>query len=199
MRDAGLKMVIIGFESGNQRILDFLRKGAAIAQSYEAARICKKLGVKIWANYMLGIPTETKTEVMGTVKMIKKIQPDQPSPAFFTPHPGSDLFDYCQSNKLSLVSTYEDYRRNPTGEKILGVDYKFLNKALSLSLEYGNALQIFSILYRILETTAKLTLARIHPKITRQSAGKYRGKLNTLFFKLRYLLCKIFSIPSWIK
>ncbi len=136
MRDTGLKMVIIGFESGNQRILDFLRKNASVEQNYEAARTCKRLGVKIWANYMLGIPTETKKEAMDTVRMIKEIRPNHASPAFFTPHPGSDLFEYCQVNKLSLVSTHEDYRRNPKGEKIIGVDYDFLNKALQESVGY---------------------------------------------------------------
>ena len=60
----------------------------------------------------------------------------------------------------------------------------------------ANAPSIFSILYNILENTVKLTLASINPKLTRNSADKYRGKLNTLFFKLRYRLCKIFSIPS---
>lgn len=58
-----------------------------------------------------------------------------------------------------------------------------------------NAPQIFHILHGIMKTTAKLTLANINPKLTRQSAGKYREKLNNLFFKLRHrLLFKIFLL-----
>jgi len=55
-----------------------------------------------------------------------------------------------------------------------------------------NTLQIFPVLYNILENTVKLILASINPKFTRQSAGKYRWKLNFLFFKLKYRLFKVF-------
>ena len=133
MKDAGLKMLIIGFESGSQRVLNFLRKGTTVEQNYEAAKICKELGILIWANYMMGIPTETKEEVMQTVKMIRDIKSHHYSPAFFTPHPGSDLFEYCEKNNLSLIKDPSDYRRSPGKPKIKGIDYKFLNKALLLS------------------------------------------------------------------
>ena len=136
MKKVGLSTFIIGFESGNQRILKFLRKGTIVEQNYEAARICRKYGIKIWANYMLGIPTESKQEAMDTVKMIKKIRPDHCSPAFFTPHPGSDLYEYCIENELSLITSHNEYRRNPYGAKIRNIDYKFLNAALQESLDW---------------------------------------------------------------
>ena len=62
-------MVNIGLESGSQRILNFLRKGTRVEHNYEAARICNSLGIRIWANYMFGIPTETNEEAAETVKM----------------------------------------------------------------------------------------------------------------------------------
>ncbi|MDO9464618.1 MAG: radical SAM protein [bacterium] len=137
MRDSGLAMFIIGFESGNQRILNFLRKGTTVEQNYKAAEMCKKYGIKIWANYMMGIPTETKKEMMDTVRMIKKIKPAHCSPAYYTPHPGSDLYTYCIENNLSLIANHDSYRRNPGEAKIKGVDYKFLNQALLDSMHYG--------------------------------------------------------------
>lgn len=130
MSRAGLVMYLIGFESGNQRVLNFLRKGTTVDMNYKAAKICKKYGIRVWANYMLGMPTETNDEVMDTVRMIKKIKPYKPSPAFFTPHPGSDLYDYCVKNDLSLIRTHSDYSRSPNSPKIRGVDYVFLQKAL---------------------------------------------------------------------
>ena len=144
LKDTGLKMLIIGFESGSQKILNFLNKGSTVEQNYEAAKICKELNILVWANYMLGIPTETKEEIMQTVKMIREIKPYHSSPAFFTPHPGSDLFDYCVKNDLSLIKNHSDYRRSPGKAKIKGVDYNFLNKALALSLyEKTDFLSIF--------------------------------------------------------
>jgi radical SAM superfamily enzyme YgiQ (UPF0313 family) len=76
------------------------------------------------------LPTETKEEVMETIAMLKEIDPDYYSPAFYTPHPGSDLYDYCIENDLSLIESHTSYRRDPTEPKIKGVDYDFLQWAL---------------------------------------------------------------------
>lgn len=133
MAEAGLKGYFIGFESGSDRVLRFLRKGTTRAINLEAARICKKYDIKIWANYMLGIPTETREEVMDTISMLKEIDPDYYSPAFYTPHPGSDLYDYCIENDLSLITSHDQYRRNPTEMKVKGQDYEFLQWALEES------------------------------------------------------------------
>ncbi|MBI4319065.1 MAG: B12-binding domain-containing radical SAM protein [Chloroflexi bacterium] len=130
MRGAGLAGMMIGFESGSQRVLKFLRKGTTVEQNLEAGRICHRLGIQIWANYMLGLPTETKQDMMDTVKMLKEIDPDYYSPAFYTPHPGSDLYTYCTENDLSLIKDHDGYRRNPTEVKIKGHDYQFLQWAL---------------------------------------------------------------------
>lgn len=130
MAKAGLYMYLVGFESGNQRVLNFIRKGTIVEQNLKAAQICRRHGVRIWANYMAGLPTETQEEVMDTVAMIKKIKPDYYSPAFFTPHPGSDLYEYCRKHRLSLIKSHDQYRRDPTGPKIKGQDYHFLKEAI---------------------------------------------------------------------
>jgi radical SAM superfamily enzyme YgiQ (UPF0313 family) len=129
MAGAGLRGYFIGFESGNARVLNFLRKGTTPKRNLQAAEVCRQHGLAIWANYMLGIPTETKEEVMDTVNMIREIDPDYHSPSFFTPHPGTDLYDYCVEHDLSLISDYDSYRRNPTEPKIKGQDYGFLKWA----------------------------------------------------------------------
>jgi radical SAM superfamily enzyme YgiQ (UPF0313 family) len=82
---------------------------------------------------MLGLPTETQEEVMETISMLKEIDPDYYSPAFYTPHPGSDLYDYCVENDLSLITSHDQYRRNPTETKIRGQDYEFLMWAVEES------------------------------------------------------------------
>ncbi|MHB9032528.1 MAG: B12-binding domain-containing radical SAM protein [Anaerolineae bacterium] len=133
MAQAGLKGYFIGFESGSDRVLRFIRKGTKRAQNLKAAEICRKYGIAIWANYMLGLPTETQAEVLETISMLKKIDPDYYSPAFYTPHPGSDLYDYCIENDLSLIKDHDSFRRNPDEAKIKGVDYDWLNWALQES------------------------------------------------------------------
>jgi radical SAM superfamily enzyme YgiQ (UPF0313 family) len=133
MAEAGLRGYFIGFESGNERVLRFIRKGTTVEQNREAARICRKYDIKIWANYMMGLPTETKDEVMDTVRMMKAIDPDYYSPAFFTPHPGTDLYEYVVQHDLSRITDYDSYRRNPNEPKIKGQDYEFLKWAMEES------------------------------------------------------------------
>jgi len=132
--EAGLKLLIIGFESGSNRVLKFLRKGCTSQQNLEAARICKELGIKIWANYMLGLPTETKEEVLETLSMLEEIKPYHCSPAFYTPHPGSDLFEMGKKMGIHLITNHDSYRRNTYEPKIKGPDYEFLKNALYKSI-----------------------------------------------------------------
>jgi radical SAM superfamily enzyme YgiQ (UPF0313 family) len=133
MAQSGCKGYFIGFESGNDRVLKFIRKGTTREMNLEAARVCRRHGIKVWANYMLGLPTETEQEVRDTISMLKEIDPDYYSPAFYTPHPGSDLYDYCVEQELSLITSHDQYRRNPTEIKIKGQDYEFLKWALEES------------------------------------------------------------------
>jgi len=133
MAKAGLRGYLIGFESGSDRVLRFIRKGTKVWQNLKAAEICRRYGIAIWANYMLGLPTETEAEMRATIAMLKKIDPDYYSPAFYTPHPGSDLFTYCEEHQLSLITDHDSYRRNPTEVKIKGHDPAFLQWALAES------------------------------------------------------------------
>lgn len=158
MKKRGLAMLLVGFESGSQRMLNFLRKGTTVDQNYKAAAILRRLGVRVWANYMFGIPTETSVDVAETVKFIKAVKPYVASPAFYTPHPGSDLYEYCLKNDLSLIKTHEDFRRNPDSPKIKGIDYGPLRKALE-------------------ETTALPWQVKLKRKIDRLALGRFNKEL----------------------
>ncbi len=130
LKKAGLVMAAVGFESGNDRVLKFMNKGTTLKQNLRAARICKTLGVKIWAYIMFGVPTETNEEAADTVKMVKKIKPYRTSAAFFTPHPGSFFYQYCEKHGLSLVGQHDSFVRFPEVDKpkIKNIDYGFLKK-----------------------------------------------------------------------
>jgi len=128
MKRAGCACLFFGFESGSQGILNFLRKGITVEQSLEAAGLCHKYGILIFADYMLGIPTETSKDLQLTYQLIQKIKPHINSASYFTPVPGCDLYNYCKERKIIKINDYEGFARNPFGEKIEGVDYKLLDK-----------------------------------------------------------------------
>ncbi len=155
MAQAGLVMFMIGFESGNQRILNLLRKGTKVEHNYRANQICGRYGIRVWANYMLGIPTEAKEEVLDTLKMIKKIRPYRASPAFYTPYPGSDLYRYCKENDLSLIKDHKDYSRSPYSPKIKGIDYVFLNEVLKESMKIPISVKVRRKIDHIIERKIK--------------------------------------------
>lgn len=137
MVQSGLTCLMIGFESGSQRILDFLKKGTTVEQNWKAAEICKKYNIRIFANYMIGVPTETPDEVIQTVRFIQSIKPHYPSPAYFTPYPGTDLYNYCLTNDLILGNSYGYYNRAAgSSAKIRNINYDFLEFAAERSRNY---------------------------------------------------------------
>jgi anaerobic magnesium-protoporphyrin IX monomethyl ester cyclase len=140
LADAGLKWVMIGFESGSDRVLQYIRKGVTVEENLRAAKICRAAGVKIFANYMFGLPTETEAEMRETVRMIRAIRPERCSPSVFTPAPGSHLYDECRKEQLILVSSSTGYRRDALigGAKIKGVDYATVHRMVFESI-YGPA------------------------------------------------------------
>ena len=131
LKDVGLWMAVIGLESFNQRLLDFMNKGISVEQNIEAVRICKELGVKVWANVIYGLPTETKAETLETINMVKHLKPFHHSPSFYTPIVGTYLYDYCREHDL-LLSEDPAFlgSRSPTEPKIASIDYQFLNNQL---------------------------------------------------------------------
>jgi radical SAM superfamily enzyme YgiQ (UPF0313 family) len=128
LKMAGCDTVSIGIESGSQRILDFLGKGTTVEQNIEAVRTCKKHGLRVVANYMYGIPSETNDDVLMTATMISKMDPEVKSCAYFTPYPGCELATYCEERGLSLLKDFKDFNRYPGKPKIKGVDYDYIRK-----------------------------------------------------------------------
>ncbi|UCH43945.1 MAG: B12-binding domain-containing radical SAM protein [Nitrospiraceae bacterium] len=137
MADAGLLLLIVGFESFSPRILEWFNKGITSEQNSKAAEICHKHNVKIWANYILGIPTDTgwhQEDDLMTVEGVLRADPVHFSPAFYTPVPGSKLYDFYKNNCL-IIGDEDNERLSNRGAmdaKVKGVDYDFL-KALMIT------------------------------------------------------------------
>lgn len=164
MAQAGLAGLSIGFESGSDRVLRILRKGVTVQQNYDAARICRKYGIKIFANYMFGVPTESQDEVMDTVRMIRQIRPDHHSCSFFTPLPGSDLATYCAEKNLCLAHSHSEYNRGSLTPKIGGVDYNFLLSAADEARGLGRFARTLRRFQRTRAGREAIRyLARFHP------------------------------------
>ncbi len=128
MKEAGCVAVQFGFESGSQRVLNFLRKKAKVEQALVAAKLCRDHDLLIFANYMIGIPKETKEDLEATYRLMREINPEIHAGSYFSPIPGSDLYDYCRVNDLIGVTSYDMYVRGALDNKIKGVDYRLVGE-----------------------------------------------------------------------
>ncbi|MFH2069022.1 MAG: glycosyltransferase family 2 protein [Candidatus Omnitrophota bacterium] len=84
------------------------------------------------------------------------------------------------------------FRHFPLSAAAAAKKSREIGRPFFLSFFLTNALQAFCLLYSVLETAAKMAAAAVSPKTTRQTAGRYRRKICSLFFKLRYRLFRIF-------
>lgn len=128
LADIGLDTVNIGLESGCQRHLDFLCKGTTVEQNYEACRYLKSLGLKIVGNIIHGIPGETPSETLETVKLLRDGQVDFYSASFLTPYPGCALHE--QYGQKFLPHEYAQMDRYASKAKIDGVNYDAIKMVL---------------------------------------------------------------------
>lgn len=134
LAQTGLRVMSIGFESGSDRVLKLLRKGVTVEQNRRAAEICHRHGIRVFGNYMLGLPTETPQEMMDTAHLIREGAPFFLNVGFYAPSPGSDLYDYCRERGLLLADNPWGYHRNRMPGKVKGVDYAAAQRAIDYAL-----------------------------------------------------------------
>jgi anaerobic magnesium-protoporphyrin IX monomethyl ester cyclase len=128
LSEAGLDWLVIGFESGSQRLLDMIKKDTKVEHNIRAADICREYGIKIFATYMYGLPTETEEDSLATATMIDRINPDHDSPFWFVPIEGTEIYDYCVKNNL-ILDEVKDRTVARTGiynPSLKGVNYEYI-------------------------------------------------------------------------
>src|ERR1700735_5279127 len=75
MRDNGLRLLLVGYESGNQQILYNIKKGMRIEVARKFTTDCHELGIKIHGTFILGLPGETKEPIEETIRFPNAINP----------------------------------------------------------------------------------------------------------------------------
>jgi len=105
LKKAGCWAIQFGFESGSQRILDFIHKDTTVEQNIKAIKQCKKYRIFVDGSFMVGLPTETIAEMKETINFIKKYKPD-------APYPGTELYEYSINHGLmKRPRTLDDWIR----------------------------------------------------------------------------------------
>jgi len=103
MKESGCYQLTFGIESGNKRVLHkVIRKPLNLDEIKPIVVQAKKLGILVHLFFMVGLPTESRKEMLETLKFAKYLNPDSASFAIAVPLPGSDLYGYALENNLLL-------------------------------------------------------------------------------------------------
>lgn len=93
MREAGCHMIRFGVESGNQQVLNNIKKGISLEKIEEAFKLCYNHGIDTHAHLMVGCLGDNWKTVDDTIRFIKKLNPTTITCGACTPLPGSEMFD----------------------------------------------------------------------------------------------------------
>jgi radical SAM superfamily enzyme YgiQ (UPF0313 family) len=98
LRDNGLRLLLVGFESGNQEVLNNIKKGIKLEVAREFMKNCHKLGITVHGTFIIGLPIETKETVEETIRFACELSPHTIQVSIAAPYPGTELYEQAREN-----------------------------------------------------------------------------------------------------
>ncbi|MGB8365136.1 MAG: hopanoid biosynthesis associated radical SAM protein HpnJ [Rhizomicrobium sp.] len=98
MRENGLRLLLVGYESGNQQILHNIKKGMRVEVAERFTKDCHDLGITIHGTFILGLPGETKETIEQTIRFANRINPHTIQVSLAAPYPGTFLYNQAVEN-----------------------------------------------------------------------------------------------------
>ncbi len=125
MKDAGCRLMIVGYESGEQQILKNIKKGATIDMALRFTENAKKLGLTIHGDFIIGLPGETRESIRKTIDFAKRLDTETIQVSVAHPYPGTEFYDYVKQNGLIAIESLTD----ETGHQLPNIIYPGLDRA----------------------------------------------------------------------
>jgi hopanoid biosynthesis associated radical SAM protein HpnJ len=92
LKDNGLRLLLVGYESGSQAILNNVRKGIRLDIARDFTKQAKSLGIKIHGTFIMGLPGETRETIAETIAFARDVDPDTLQVSLAAPYPGTALY-----------------------------------------------------------------------------------------------------------
>jgi radical SAM superfamily enzyme YgiQ (UPF0313 family) len=112
-RLAGLRRVMVGLESGSQAMLDWMKKDAKIEQAFVTAAKCRRQGIGILFNLIVGFPNEPPESISATLAVAKALRafgPDfQVALFYYRPYPGTPITDELARSGYPLPRSLREW------------------------------------------------------------------------------------------
>src|SRR5277367_3428151 len=125
MADGGARLFIVGFESGDPQILKNIKKGATVEMAREFMKNCKKVGIKVHGDFIIGLPGETKETINKTIDFAKELDCETIQVSLAHAMPGTDLYDSMAKEGFLKVEALAD----SGGHQLPHIEYPHLSKA----------------------------------------------------------------------
>ncbi len=98
MKEAGCRLLIVGYESGDPQILKNIKKGATVERARQFTKDCHKLGLVVHGDFILGLPGETHETIRTTVAFAKELDVETIQVSVAHAYPGTELYDFAVKN-----------------------------------------------------------------------------------------------------
>jgi hopanoid biosynthesis associated radical SAM protein HpnJ len=125
MKEAGCRLLIVGYESGDPQILKNIKKGATVDMAERFTANCKKLGLLIHGDFIVGLPGESRESIRKTIDFAKKLDNETIQVSIAHPYPGTEFYDYAKKNDLISIGSMTD----EVGHQLPKVIYPGLDEA----------------------------------------------------------------------
>jgi hopanoid biosynthesis associated radical SAM protein HpnJ len=124
MKEAGCRLLIVGYESGEQQILKNIKKGATVDMAWRFTQNCKKLGLAVHGDFIIGLPGETRESIRKTIDFAKRLDTETIQVSIAHPYPGTEFYDYVKKNGLITIDSMTD----ETGHQLPNISYPGLDR-----------------------------------------------------------------------
>ena len=109
MKKAGCRLIIPGYESGVQEILNNIKKGATVKQAEEFAKNARKAGLLVHGCFIFGLPGETRETIRQTINFAKRLNPDTVQFFPLMVYPGTEAYEWAKKHNFLLTEDYSKW------------------------------------------------------------------------------------------
>src|SRR5260370_16864670 len=108
MKEAGCRLLIVGYESGDPQILKNIKEGATVDMAERFTANCKKLGLVVHGDFIIGLPGETRESIRKTIDFAKRLDTETIQVSIAHPYPGTEFYEYVNQNNLITIDSMTD-------------------------------------------------------------------------------------------
>ncbi|MFH0929168.1 MAG: radical SAM protein [Candidatus Aenigmatarchaeota archaeon] len=127
MKRHGCRMLMVGYESGNQRCLDSVCKRVSLRQSKRFTETAHRLGFIIHGCFMFGFPGETPEEAQRTIDFTKSLPLDTIQVSGIAAYPGTAIYEWAKRNKYLVPKDWTEWV-SPEKEQVTVLSYPQFTK-----------------------------------------------------------------------